>query len=49
MENHKVTFKNGQQVSALGQGTYGMGQSRAKKKEEITALRTGIDLGMRPD
>lgn len=46
MHNQKVTFKNGQQVSSLGQGTYQMGQSRAKKKEEINALRTGIDLGM---
>lgn len=44
MENHKVTFKNGHQVLALGQGTYRMGYSN--KIEEIKALRTGIDLGM---
>lgn len=46
MEHPKVTFKNGQQVAALGQGTYQMGQSWLKKREEINALRAGIDLGM---
>ena len=46
MEKHKVTFKNGQRVLALGQGTYRMGYSHLKKNEEIKALRTGIDLGM---
>ena len=44
MEKHKVTFNNGQQVLALGQGTYRMGYSN--KNEEVKALRTGIDLGM---
>jgi len=44
MEKHKITFKNGQQVLSLGQGTYRMGYSN--KKEEIKALRVGIDLGM---
>lgn len=44
MENHKVTFNNGQKVLPLGQGTYRMGYS--DKNEEIKALRTGIDLGM---
>lgn len=44
MEKHKVTFKNGKQVLALGQGTYRMGYSN--KGQEIKAIRTGIDLGM---
>lgn len=30
----------------LGQGTWEMGQKAAKRKEEIEALRLGIDLGM---
>lgn len=30
----------------LGQGTWEMGQQAAKRKEEIEALRLGIDLGM---
>src|SRR5690606_19879616 len=46
MEHPKVTFKNGQQVAALGQGTYQMGQSWLKKREEINALRAGIQLGL---
>jgi diketogulonate reductase-like aldo/keto reductase len=46
MQEHQVTFKNGQTVLALGQGTYRMGNSNAHKKEEIKALRAGIDFGM---
>jgi len=46
MENHRVFFRNGQEVLALGQGTYRMGYSSADKSEEIKALRTGIELGM---
>lgn len=40
---HTITFKNGQNVCQLGQGTYQMGH---KRNEEIKALRHGIDLGM---
>jgi diketogulonate reductase-like aldo/keto reductase len=46
MNNHTVTFSNGQQVLALGQGTYMMGRSWLKRRQEIKALRAGIDLGM---
>ena len=42
MDKH-VTFRNGQQVCPLGQGTYQMGRRR---NEEIQALRRGIDLGL---
>lgn len=42
----KVTFHNGIQVSALGQGTWKMGQSSAHREQEIRALRRGIDLGL---
>jgi diketogulonate reductase-like aldo/keto reductase len=30
----------------LGQGTWGMGESRAKRSAEIAALQLGLDLGM---
>ncbi len=38
-----ITFRDGQQVCPLGQGTYQMGHRRT---EEIQALRRGIDLGL---
>lgn len=38
-----ITFRDGQQVCPLGQGTYRMGRRRS---EEIQALRRGIDLGL---
>lgn len=40
---HRITFRDGRQVCALGQGTWQMGRRR---DEEIRALRRGIDLGM---
>lgn len=43
---HIITFSNGSQVCPLGQGTWKMGQSAARRTEEIRALRRGIDLGM---
>lgn len=36
----------GQNVPVLGQGTWYMGDSAARRDEEIRALRTGIDVGM---
>ena len=41
-----ITFLNGQQVCRLGQGTWAMGQNRAKRKEEIATLRHGVELGL---
>lgn len=43
MADKKITFRNGQQVCQLGQGTYQMGRNR---NEEMQALRRGIELGM---
>ena len=37
---------SGQHVPALGQGTWGMGEVRARRKAEVAALRLGLDLGM---
>lgn len=39
----QIVFPDGLQICPLGQGTYQMGRRR---KEEIQALRRGIDLGM---
>ncbi len=33
-------------IPTFGQGTWGMGEDRAKRKTEIAALRLGLDLGM---
>lgn len=41
-----VRLPSGKQVSALGQGTWEMGDDPSKHQEEIQALRTGVDLGM---
>lgn len=34
------------QVPALGQGTWNMGEDRARRAAEVAALRLGMDLGM---
>jgi len=41
-----VTTRDGAALPALGQGTWTMGESRARRAEEVAALRLGIDLGM---
>jgi diketogulonate reductase-like aldo/keto reductase len=41
-----VTLPDQTGVSALGQGTWRMGEDPRQRKEEIAALRSGIDLGM---
>lgn len=40
-----VTLPGGEQVPALGQGTWYMGETPARHGAEIDALRLGIDLG----
>ena len=42
----KVKLPSGETVPQLGQGTWRMGESGAARKEEIAALKLGIDLGM---
>ena len=41
-----ISLPFGERVSALGQGTWHMGEDRRQRAEEIAALKLGIDLGM---
>src|ERR1700730_3297890 len=41
-----VSFPDGAQVPALGQGTWRMGESQTARKDEVEAVRLGIELGM---
>lgn len=40
-----VTLPGGETVSAIGQGTWFMGEQAGRRRDEIAALRLGIDLG----
>jgi diketogulonate reductase-like aldo/keto reductase len=42
----RVRFPDGEQVPALGQGTWHMGEKKRAHAEEVAALRLGVDLGM---
>lgn len=41
-----VRLPSGEQVSALGQGTWYMGEDRGARKAEVAALQLGLDLGL---
>lgn len=41
-----VRLPSGEQVPALGMGTWMIGEDRSKRAEEIATLQRGIDLGM---
>jgi len=41
-----VQLSNGKTVPALGQGTWAMGEKSKSHRDEVAALRLGIDLGM---
>src|SRR6266481_2285462 len=41
-----VALPDGKRVPALGQGTWGMGESKSACAREVAALRLGIELGM---
>ena len=41
-----VRLPSGEQVSALGQGTWYMGEDRSAHKQEVAALQLGLDLGL---
>jgi len=42
----KVSLPGGASVPALGQGTWFMGEDRARRAQEVAAIRMGLDLGM---
>jgi len=42
----RITLADGTSVAALGQGSWHMGERAANRKAEVTALRTGLDLGL---
>jgi diketogulonate reductase-like aldo/keto reductase len=42
----QVKLPSGEDVPQLGQGTWRMGESAARRKDEVAALRLGLDLGM---
>ena len=42
----KVVLRSGENVPALGQGTWHMGDDKAACAEEIATLRLGLDLGI---
>ncbi len=41
-----VTLPDGETVPALGQGTWQMAETAGRRKQEIEALRLGVELGM---
>lgn len=41
-----VRFPDGTEVPALGQGTWKMGEDRRDRRQEVEALRLGLDLGL---
>ena len=41
-----VTLPGGERVAALGQGTWRMGEEPKHRREELAALRVGLDLGL---
>ena len=41
-----ATLPGGETIPVLGQGTWRMGEDKSKRRSEVAALRTGIELGM---
>src|SRR6202041_2029961 len=41
-----ISLPSGDQIPVLGQGTWGLGESRARRSSELAALRRGLDIGM---
>jgi diketogulonate reductase-like aldo/keto reductase len=45
-EMKTVSLRDGERVPLLGQGTWRMGENKRAHKDEVAALRLGIELGM---
>jgi aldehyde reductase len=43
----QVRMPSGENVPALGQGTWGMGEQPGLRRQEIASLRAGLDAGLR--
>ncbi len=43
---YTIKLPSGEEIPVLGQGTWGMGENAGSKKDEVAALRLGLDLGM---
>ncbi|MGW4440942.1 aldo/keto reductase [Streptomyces sp. NPDC004596] len=41
-----TALPSGEEIAALGQGTWYLGEDPARREQEIAALRLGVDLGM---
>jgi diketogulonate reductase-like aldo/keto reductase len=41
-----ISLPSGDQIPVIAQGTWGLGESRARRNSEIAALRRGLDIGM---
>ncbi|MFE5033893.1 aldo/keto reductase [Streptomyces sp. NPDC056683] len=41
-----IALPSGEEIPALGQGTWYLGEDPARREQEIAALRLGVDLGM---
>ncbi|WP_445284910.1 aldo/keto reductase [Streptomyces sp. DSM 118148] len=41
-----TALPSGEEIAALGQGTWYLGEDSARREQEIAALRLGVDLGM---
>ncbi|MFE0475758.1 aldo/keto reductase [Streptomyces sp. NPDC058947] len=41
-----IALPDGEEIAALGQGTWYLGEDPARRQQEIAALRLGVDLGM---
>src|SRR5512144_2060114 len=46
MPSRTIQFPSGKDVPVLGQGTWHFAEDPSRRKDEIAALRTGLDLGM---
>lgn len=46
MPSRTTTLPSGEAVPVLGQGTWMMGEDRARAADEVAALRLGLDLGV---
>lgn len=47
MTAKQVMFTKQESLPAIGQGTWYMGEDRSRRRDEVSALQAGLDLGLR--